>query len=385
MTLIAGRGGIILVSCWLITALLTSASVAAPQVGAPPPGSQVLVVGVTDDPPYLLKGKDGNWTGINVDIWKAVASELRVDYVFKEMTFDELLNAMKAGSVDMSIEAFFVTADRAKWMYYSFPFGNTRLALATLPEKAAHPWWSAIKIFFAWGTIKVIGVFFLILCALGFLFWLIERKDNADHFGGGFIKGVGAGMYWVGSTLTSGVCLGISLKSVSARVLGLMWMLVCAVALSALIASLTTALTESRAMVDMVSEHTLRQMQLAGIKGSAETATIRQLGGRHTFYPAEGEALKALMRREVDGFLYDEITLNYYKLNDYKGKIVVSPTGLRRFSYGFGFPWGSPWRGKVDAALLNLMEKPDWAFLLNRYGLGENFEEKPMVILKKRK
>jgi len=35
--------------------------------------------------------------------------------------------------------------------------------------------------------------------------------------------------------------------------------------------------------------------------------------------------------------------------------------------------------------LLNLMEKPDWAFLLNRYGLGENFEEKPMVILKKRK
>ena len=386
MTLIAGRGGIILVSCWLITALLTSASVAAPQVGAPPPGSQVLVVGVTDDPPYLLKGKDGNWTGINVDIWKTVAQELKVNYVLKEMTFNELLNSLKEGSIDLSIEAFFVTAERATWMHYSFPFGSTRLAVAMLPEKAPHPWWAAMKIFFSWGTLKVVGAFCVILYVLGFLFWLIERRSNPEHFGEGPLKGVGAGIYWVGATLASGVCFGITLKSVSARILGLLWMLVCTLVLSALIASLTTALTDSRAKVEVIEEDSLRDMHLGGIKGSAESTVLRELGGEYTLFPTEEDALKGVINRQIDGFLYDEITLSYYRDHEYKGKIAILPTKVRRFLFGFGLPWGSPWSRKLDAALLNLMERQDWAFLLNRYGLEENLDVKTTgPILKKRK
>lgn len=386
MTLIARRGGIVLVSCWLLTALLTSASEARPHMDAPVAATGALVVGVVHDPPYIFKGRDGEWTGLNLDIWKAVAQELKVNYVLKEMTFNELLNSLKEGSIDLSIEAFFVVAERATWMHYSFPFGSTRLAVAMLPEKAAHPWLVAMKIFFSWGTFKVVGVFSVILCVLGFLFWLLERRSNPEHFGGGPIKGVGAGIYWVGATLASGVCFGITLKSVSARILGLLWMLVCALALSALIASLTTALMESGARVEVVEEDSLRHMHLGGIKGSAESTVLRELGGEYTLFPAEEDALKGVLRRQIDGLLYDEITLSYYRDHDHKGKIVVSPAGLRRFFFGFGLPWGSPWRGKVDAALLSLMEKPDWAFLLNRYGLGQNFDVKMSgPVLRKRK
>jgi len=386
MTWLSVKMRIAMVICWLLTLLLSSVSVAAPQTDAPVAATRALVVGVVHDPPYILKGRDGEWTGLNLDIWKAVAQELKVNYVLKEMTFNELLNSLKEGSIDLSIEAFFVTAERATRMHYSFPFGNTRLAVAMLPEKAAHPWWAAMKIFFSWGTFKVVGVFSVILYVLGFLFWLLERGSNPEHFGGGPIKGVGAGIYWVGATLASGHCFGITLKSVSARILGLLWMLVCALALSALIASLTTALMENRARFEVIEEDSLRDMRLGGIKGSAESTVLRELGGEYTLFPAEEDALKGVINRQIDGFLYDEITLSYYRDHDYKGKIVVSPTGLRRFFFGFGLPWGSLWRGKVDAALLNLREKPDWAFLLNRYGLGENFDVKTTEpILKKRK
>jgi ABC-type amino acid transport substrate-binding protein len=268
-----------------------------------------LVVGVVHDPPYIFKGKEGEWTGLNLDIWKAVAQELKVNYVLKEMTFNQLLNSLKEGSIDLSIEGFFVTAERATWMHFSFPFGNTRLAVTMLPEKAPHPWLTAIKIFFSWGTFKVVGVFCVILCILGFLFWLIERRSNPEHFGEGPIKGVGTGIYWVGSTLASGNCFGITLKSMSARILGLIWMLVCALALSALIASLTTALTESRARVEVIKEDNLRQMHLGGIKGSTESTVLRGLGGEYTLFPGEEDALKGVINRQIDGFLYDEITL----------------------------------------------------------------------------
>ncbi len=189
-----------------------------------------VVVGVVHDPPYIIKTKTGGWTGLNVDLWKGISQELKVDYVFKEMTFSEILDALKNSQIDISIESFFLIAERIKDIEYSVPFGSTRLAVATLPGRLDHPWLAAIKIVFSWGTLKVMGILFVVLCILGFSFWLAERKSNPEHFGEGFMKGVGAGIYWVGSTLASGVCIGIALKSLPARILGLLWMLSCAVA-----------------------------------------------------------------------------------------------------------------------------------------------------------
>jgi polar amino acid transport system substrate-binding protein len=374
--------GCLVLFCLLLVGLQPTASASAPPDITPSPAPPALVVAVVQDPPYLTKGQGGEWTGFNVDIWKVISHDLKIDYMFKEMTFEEMLEALKAGRIDLSIEAIFVTAERENVLDFSFPFGNTRLALATLPGKVHHPWWSAMMIFFSWGTAKVVGLLCATLCLLGFLFWCIERKNNPEHFGGGCVGGVGAGIYWVGSTLASGVCFGVSLKSLLARILGLVWMLVCAMALSALIASLTAAVTESRNTVDVVNGDMLRQMRVGGIKGSAESDVLKQLGGEYRLYAKEEDALNALLRKEIEGFLYDEITLFYHRRTDYKGKISVSPTDSRRFFFGFGFPKESPWRRKVNSAILGLMEKPDWAFLLKRHGLGADFEEKPVNMMK---
>ncbi len=83
------------------------------------------------------------------------------------------------------------------------------------------------------------------------------------------------------------------------------------------------------------------------------------------------------MNKEIDGYVYDEVTLHYYMDHDDKDKISVDPTDLRRFAFAFGFPKDSPWRTPINASLLSFIQKPDWAILLNRYGLGQNFEELP--------
>ncbi|MEI6155386.1 MAG: transporter substrate-binding domain-containing protein [Deltaproteobacteria bacterium] len=349
------------------------------------PSGKKLIVGILHDPPYLIKENTGEWTGINVDIWKDIAQDLKIDYELKEMTFEGLLEALKTNEIDLAIEAFFILAEREKQIDYSSALGSTRLGLATLPGKIHHPWWMAVSVLLSWGTFRILGTLCLALCMLGFLLWVIERKNNPDHFGGGTLRGIVSGIYWVGSTLASGVCFGVNLKSFPARLLGLVWMLLCAVALSALIASLTSTISANRSMVDIVSDEQLRNMRLGGIRESAESITLKKLGGKYTLYDNETTALNAVLNREIEGFLYDEITLRYYKENDYKEKISISPTGFKRIPFAFGLPNESPLRKKINYALLSLMEKPGWAFLLKRYGLGENFEEIQLTDMEKRK
>jgi polar amino acid transport system substrate-binding protein len=338
------------------------------------PGKK-LIVGVLHDPPYIIKEKDGQWNGVNVDIWRTVAQDLKLDYEFREMTFSALLDALEKKTIDISIDAFFVLSEREKRIDFATFLGSAKIGVAVLPEKIQHPWWTAVTIVFSWGNLKILGVLFLCLCVLGIILWLIERKNNPDHFGGGKIKGIGSGIYWVGSTLASGVCFGVALKSFSARIIGLTWMFLCAIALSAMIASLTNAISENRAKGDIVTDEQLRQMHLGGVNGSAVTVALAKLGSKYKLYDKDEDALKGVLKGEIDGYLYDVITLNYYRDNDYKDKIIVYQTNFKSFFFAFGLPQHSPLLEKINIALLSLMERPDWGLLLKRYGLEENFEE----------
>ena len=143
------------------------------------------------------------WTGFNVDLWRYLAVDLKLDYDLKEMTFKEMQDALQAGTIDLSVAALYETAERYRRFDFSTTVGTTRLAVAILPEKDTHPWLAAIRIFFSWGILKTVLIFIAALFALGFILWRIERNHNPDHFGGHPVKGVGTGAYWVSSTLAA--------------------------------------------------------------------------------------------------------------------------------------------------------------------------------------
>ena len=337
------------------------------------PGNK-LIVGVLVDPPYIIKDKSGEWTGLNVEIWKNVAKTLNLNYEFREMDFDELIGALHDKKIDISIESFFIMSEREKLIDFSHPLGNTRVALATVGERIQHPWYTAIKMVFSWGTLKVFAMLGAALFFLGFLMWLIERKQNPDHFGGGTIRGIGSGIYWVGSTLASGVCFGVALKSIPARLIGLVWMMICALAISALIASLASALTESRSSVEVIGDETIYSMHTGAVRDGVGSSFLKDLGGEYTLYGDVEDGMNALLKDEIDGFLWDEITLNYFMQTTYKDKISVYPTNIKRYSFAFGLPPESPLRRGINYALVNLMEKPKWLLLMKKYGLEENYE-----------
>jgi polar amino acid transport system substrate-binding protein len=339
------------------------------------PRGEKLRVAVTDDPPYTMRSETGKWAGFNVDLWSQLARELKWDYELLEMPFEDIVRALHRGTIDVSIACLFQTAEWEKLFEFSTSLGSTRLAVATLPNKIEHPWLSALRIFISWSTLKVMGIILVMLLITGFMFWLIERRKNPEHFGGGFIQGLGSGIYWVGSTLAAGVCFGIALKSIPGRIAGLFWMFVCAVVLSAFIASLTSSLTLSKLTNTVLDANTLKTMHLGTVKGSVPADLLQKMGIKCVLFTEEQDVLEALKNKQIDGFLFDEATLNYYAATVHQPALSVYPTNLKRLHFAFSMPNGSRLRKQINGTLLALMDEPYWDFLADYYGLSENQEE----------
>jgi len=336
--------------------------------------SKKLSVGILQDPPFTYRDADGKWTGIDVYLWKEIARELDLDYEYRVLTPEKIMKALGEGTIDLTIAAVHITTEREKKADFSIPFGTSRVALATIPEKFDHPWTEALKIFFSWGMIKVVGSLVVILLVAGIIFWLIERKHNPEHFGDNGVKGIGAGVYWVSSTLASGNCNGVILKSVYGRVAGIFWMLVCSLALSAFVASLASSLTARTFTEKIVDLQSLRGMDLGTVRHDVADGIVKKIGGRYSLYETEEESLNALINEKIDGFLFDEVTLHYHADRAYRGKISVSATDMKRIPYAFGFPQNSPLRKKINIAMLKIMDEPIWEAILKYYGLGQNME-----------
>ena len=164
-----------------------------------------------------MKNDRGQWTGFNVDLWRYLAVDLKLNYEFREMSFSEVQKGLDSGEVDVSIAALYETAKRHRTFDFSVPVGTSRLAVAVPAGSDFHPLRKIASIFFSWSVIKSVGLFIAGLFALGALIWWVERRRNPDHFGGHPVEGIGTGTYWASAALAAGTCSDITLKSLPAR------------------------------------------------------------------------------------------------------------------------------------------------------------------------
>jgi polar amino acid transport system substrate-binding protein len=92
--------------------------------------AQKLKVGMElSYPPFETVDKNGNPTGVSVDLAKALAEELKRPVEIVNMSFDGLIPALKTGSIDLIISSLTVNEDRKKSIDFSIPYVKTGLAM----------------------------------------------------------------------------------------------------------------------------------------------------------------------------------------------------------------------------------------------------------------
>ena len=101
-----------------------------------------LVVGYTPAAPFIID-EDGLLEGINVWLWQRVAEDLNLEFEMRRMPFAEMLEAVKKGEIDVSINPLTITSDRIKEMGFSRSFFASHSTVVVAEKNS----WQKIKQF----------------------------------------------------------------------------------------------------------------------------------------------------------------------------------------------------------------------------------------------
>ena len=83
-----------------------------------------LVVGTSTPYEPMEYIDNGKYVGFDIDVAREIATALGVELEIKDMDFDDLLDAVEAGTVDISIAAITITLERSEQVLFSNAYLN---------------------------------------------------------------------------------------------------------------------------------------------------------------------------------------------------------------------------------------------------------------------
>ncbi len=72
--------------------------------------------------PFEYKGKDGEYTGFDIDLWAEIADRIGVEYELRPMDFNGLIPGLTTGNLDAALAAIFITSAREEKIDFSHPY-----------------------------------------------------------------------------------------------------------------------------------------------------------------------------------------------------------------------------------------------------------------------
>jgi ABC-type amino acid transport substrate-binding protein len=342
---------------------------APPLVAQEDEVTRKLVVGTKPTEPFVIRGADGGWEGISIELWEDIAAEAGWTYEYREYSLEELIEAVRTGSVDVAVAAFTVTAERERELDFSHPFYSTGLGLG-VATKGRRALGRILWTFLSREFLRVIGALAVVLLIFGLLVWLFERRRNLEQFGGKAVQGIGSGFWWSAVTMTTVGYGDKAPRTFGGRIVGLVWMFAGIIMISTFTAAITSSLTVSHLEHAISGPDDLPRVRVGSVQASAPAASLEERGISYRDYESLDAAVRAIVDDEIDVVVYDAPILRYRIKLSFQGEAEVLPRTFERQDYALMFPVGSPLREQTNRALLRIVRRPSWGDLIQRY-LGE--------------
>lgn len=323
----------------------------------------VVQIGIKNAPPFVELREGFAPRGLSIDFWSEVEGDAQVIYEYKTYEhLSEMLEALEAGEIDLSINPVTVTENRMRTLDFSQPFYISGTTMVRLDNSS---WMSIFKNLFTWKFFSAIGALLLVILLFGLLMWLFERKRNKEMFSNG-IKGLGDGFWWSAVTMTT---VGYGDKApvtAGGRLIGFIWMFAAILLISGLTASIASALTVRSLDSQINSAEDLRRFKVGTIKSSSSATYLDMFGVNFKGYTSVEEGLKAVEDGDMEVFVYDRPMLKYALNQREETNLVLSKRDLKIDYYSFTYPKGSMLQHYLDPFVVKALRSERWNYRLKK-------------------
>ncbi|GAB7081771.1 transporter substrate-binding domain-containing protein [Megalodesulfovibrio paquesii] len=326
-----------------------------------------MLVGVVEAPPFAYQDEEGAWTGIAVVLWRTIMEHRNQTCTFIPMDLPGLLQALETGSIDAGVSALSITSSREQHMDFSYPYYDTDLAVAVPHQASAGVFLNVVEEIFSLDFLAYVSAMLFLALLAGLVVWLLERKANPEQFRQG-LTGVIDGVWWASVTMTTVGYGDTAPKSTPARVVALLWMFTCVILVAVFTASITTTLTMHRIGGRISSAGDLRTARTGCLVDSQAEEYLQHIRATPRRYETLDAALDDLTAGRLDAVLHDRPLLQYAMLRGTAKGITLLSMMVDQEDYGFAFPAHSPWRKRVNIALLRLRaDRAYWEHLTETF------------------
>ncbi len=341
-------------------------------IGTSQTEKDTLKVGYASAAPFILEN-NGNLEGLNVWLWKRVAKNLDMEYELIPMDFSVMLDSVRSGGIDLSINPLTITSQRSREMEFTHSFFASNATVAVAEVSRFEKFRNYIVGFFNLNFLSGLLILLFIIFLFGILGWYFEHKANPEIFRPGS-KGIWDGLWWSAVTLTT---VGYGDKAPvtrSGKIVALALMFGGLLFISGLTASIASSLTVDQLTNNPDGFYEFKEREVGTVANSGTEIFLSE----HFFkqvktYPTVNPGLKDLENGRIKAFLYDEPILRYAIQKDSTlDHLELLPIKFDVQFYAFALPKTHiALEQAISQQILEIMETEEWDIVMNEYGLTE--------------
>ncbi|MGD8991673.1 MAG: glycine betaine/L-proline ABC transporter substrate-binding protein ProX [Desulfobacterales bacterium] len=336
---------------------------------APLPASEALRVVTKRFEPFVIY-QDKQYTGFSIELWEKIAESLGMPYeLYGVNTIAKLLDEVERGAADVAIAGISITAEREQVLDFSHAFFESGLQIMVPVSSGSIIGEVVSKIFsviFSRELLYGVAIFGVVLLIAAHIIWILERRHN-PQFPGGYLQGLWHSIWWAVVTVTTVGYGDKTPKGTIGRLFGLVWILAGYFVFAYFTASVTSTVTVQELLGTIDSPRDLFGKQVATVERSTAADFLAAQGIAAVKVESVDNAYPLLESGKVDAIVYDAPVLQHHASRKGKGRVKVVGLLFEEQNYGIALQVRSPYREKINIALLKLIESGAYQEIVDRW------------------